>query len=100
MFIRLPAIIPVGVDIDTMYVTTDSTGIIDAGDDVEILGDTGAEQLNHYDYDNYNVDGDLPCWPCYCDSSRAPTPTKPKLKGKRSTPNNDDAVQTKAYHVK
>jgi hypothetical protein len=51
-------------------VATDG-GIIDAGDDAEILDESDARPED-CDCGDWNADADLPCWPCYRDGFEEP----------------------------
>jgi len=57
-------------------VATDG-GIIEAGDDGEILDDQDSEtddgRPEDCDCGDWNADLELPCWPCYRDGFRQPT---------------------------
>jgi len=52
-------------------VATDG-GIIDAGDDAEVLDETGDGRPEDCDCGDWNAGEGLPCWPCYRDGFDTP----------------------------
>ncbi len=64
------------VDATPQVAATDG-GILEAGDDGEILTDDENDDSRPDDCDcgDWNADADLPCWPCYRDGFDAPNPS-------------------------
>ncbi|PSQ57418.1 hypothetical protein BRD22_02540 [Halobacteriales archaeon SW_8_68_21] len=53
-------------------VATPDGGIVNAGDDGDVLTDDGDERPSDCACGDWNADADLPCWPCYRDGFEDP----------------------------
>jgi hypothetical protein len=68
----LPSDFAAHVDATPTVVATDG-GVIDAGDEGEILAkEEGAPRPDGCDCGDWNADAELPCWPCYRDGFELP----------------------------